>query len=159
MGTDEQSGRTPFSRDPSPRRPLPEFDMLGGCLEVLVRRQQNQVVPPAQLDEQGIDGSDLHSTAATGVAHLRCFDVILPVWLEEGEGGEAVLDLRVDERFPGSVEVHMLDFQADLYGRQLEFLFARRLRAEQRFENRMALTRQISLDVAGARAFLSAWRP
>ena len=55
------------------------------------------------------------------------------------------------------VEVHLLDFDADLYGRQLEFLFGSRLRGEQRFEDRAALARQIGLDVAGARAFSSAW--
>ncbi len=56
------------------------------------------------------------------------------------------------------VEVHLLDFHADLYTQQLEFLFASRLRGEQRFENRAALAQQIGIDVAGARAFLSAWR-
>jgi riboflavin kinase/FMN adenylyltransferase len=55
------------------------------------------------------------------------------------------------------VEVHLLDFQGDLYGRQLEFQFATRLRAEQRFEGREALSRQIALDVQKAREFLAQW--
>ncbi|HTF90828.1 MAG TPA: riboflavin biosynthesis protein RibF [Planctomycetota bacterium] len=56
------------------------------------------------------------------------------------------------------VEVHLLDFHGDLYGRQLEFLFGTRLRGEQRFESRDALTRQIALDTEAARAFLKSWK-
>lgn len=56
------------------------------------------------------------------------------------------------------VEVHLLDFEGDLYGKQLEFLFAKRLRGEQRFENRAALAHQIEVDISSAREFLAAWQ-
>jgi hypothetical protein len=60
-----------------------------GCLEVLVRGQQHKVVPSTELDQQRIDGSYLHTTATTGVADFRRFDVILTAWLKEGESKEA----------------------------------------------------------------------
>lgn len=58
-----------------------------------------------------------------------------------------------------SVEVHLLDFQGDLYGKRLEFLFAARLRDETRFAGPDELAAQIGRDVQAARALLESWRP
>jgi len=52
------------------------------------------------------------------------------------------------------LEAHLLDFEGDLYGTRIEFLFAARLRGEQRFDGLEALGRQIALDVEGARRAL-----
>ena len=52
------------------------------------------------------------------------------------------------------VEVHLLDFEGDLYGEQLELEFRSRLRAEQRFDGIEALSAQIAQDVAAAREVL-----
>ena len=67
--------------------------MLGGRPKVLVGGQQYQVVPPAKLDEQGVDRADLNSTASAGVRNLRCLDVVLPVGLEKSKDGEAFYKL------------------------------------------------------------------
>ena len=56
------------------------------------------------------------------------------------------------------VEVHVLDFQGDLYGRRLEVEFVAELRGEQRFESVEALQAQIGRDVATARELLAAER-
>jgi riboflavin kinase/FMN adenylyltransferase len=56
------------------------------------------------------------------------------------------------------VEVHLLDHQGEIYGEQLEFLFATRLRGEERFSGRAALVEQIERDVARARSFLGGWQ-
>lgn len=49
------------------------------------------------------------------------------------------------------LEAHILDFNANLYGTELEIEIIRRLRDEQRFESADALRRQIAQDVALAR--------
>jgi len=49
------------------------------------------------------------------------------------------------------VEAHILDYNDDLYGRQLGLVFVRKLRDEQRFESMEALREQIDLDVRSAR--------
>jgi riboflavin kinase/FMN adenylyltransferase len=54
------------------------------------------------------------------------------------------------------LEVHMLDFDGDLYGRELEVSFRRFLRPEHRFTDAEALRAQIQRDVAEARATLRA---
>ena len=53
------------------------------------------------------------------------------------------------------VEVHLLDFEGDLYGRTVELEFAQRLRGEQRFGDLEALRAQIARDVEAARGLLS----
>lgn len=49
------------------------------------------------------------------------------------------------------VEVHLLDFSGDLYGRELEITFVEKLRDEQKFPSREALREQIRRDVEAAR--------
>jgi riboflavin kinase/FMN adenylyltransferase len=56
------------------------------------------------------------------------------------------------------VEVHLLDFEGDLYGERLELEFLERLRGEQRFDGLEALRDQIAADVARAREVLAAGR-
>lgn len=55
---------------------------------------------------------------------------------------------------PPGVEVHLLEFEGDLYGEHLEVDFLRRLRGERRFPDLDALSAQIALDVQEARAAL-----
>ncbi len=55
-----------------------------------------------------------------------------------------------------AIEVHLLDFDGDLYGAHLEVLFEARLRGEERFADVEALARQIRADCAAARAALDA---
>ena len=50
------------------------------------------------------------------------------------------------------LEVHLLDFNADLYGQELEITFAAKLRDEQKFPSLAELKTQIVRDVAAARA-------
>lgn len=51
------------------------------------------------------------------------------------------------------LEVHILDFSADLYGRHVQVEFLARLRDEQRFESLDALKGQIRRDILRARDF------
>jgi riboflavin kinase / FMN adenylyltransferase len=50
------------------------------------------------------------------------------------------------------VEAYLLDFEGDLYGRQLTLEFVARLRGERRFASAEALIEQMHADVAAARA-------
>jgi riboflavin kinase/FMN adenylyltransferase len=49
------------------------------------------------------------------------------------------------------LEIYLLDFDHDIYGKDVEVRFVQYLRPEQRFENLDALARQIELDVQQAR--------
>ena len=56
------------------------------------------------------------------------------------------------------LEVHLLDFTGNIYGRHVAVEFLHRLRDERRFESFAALRRQIDLDVAEARAWFARHR-
>jgi len=53
------------------------------------------------------------------------------------------------------LEVHVFDFDGDLYGRQLSVDFVARLRDETRFDDLESLRRQMELDAAEARRLLA----
>ena len=73
-----------------------------------------------------------------------------------------VANLGARPTFPGAatpapqLEVHVLDFHGDLYGRELEVAFRQRLRDERKFADADALRAQIAQDVAAARVALRA---
>ncbi len=53
------------------------------------------------------------------------------------------------------LEVHLFDFEQDIYGRQVQVDFLRKIRDEQRFESFDALREQIARDVRAARSYFS----
>ncbi|WP_019276864.1 bifunctional riboflavin kinase/FAD synthetase [Vibrio coralliilyticus] len=52
------------------------------------------------------------------------------------------------------LEVHLFDFQANLYGKQLEIVLLHKLRDEHKFDSFEALKQQIELDAEAARVWL-----
>ena len=52
------------------------------------------------------------------------------------------------------LEAHLFDFDADLYGRELEVRFVARLREERRFDSMDAMVQQMRLDADEARSLL-----
>lgn len=52
------------------------------------------------------------------------------------------------------LEVHLFDFQANLYGKQLEIVLLQKLRNEHKFDSFDALKQQIELDAEAARVWL-----
>jgi riboflavin kinase / FMN adenylyltransferase len=67
-------------------------------------------------------------------------------------------NIGVKPTFGGSevtVEVHLLDFSGDLYGKELRVQFLDRLRPEQRFGSPVELTSQIKRDVDAARTVIA----
>ena len=71
--------------------------------------------------------------------------------------GVANLGVRptVDETRTRLLEIHLFDFQGDLYDREVEVRLKHFLRPEQRFDSLDLLKSQISRDAASAREFLA----
>ena len=59
----------------------------------------------------------------------------------------------VGEQIRANLEVHLLGFKGDLYGKRLTVTFRQKLREEQKFESLDALQTQIHEDVAQGRAY------
>lgn len=76
----------------------------------------------------------------------------------EDEGLLGVASIGVRPTFdngPRSVEVYLLDFDRDIYGRTLRIEFVARLRDELKFDSVGALVEQMGRDVANGRAILN----
>ena len=75
-------------------------------------------------------------------------------WLLIDKDGVGQLDVRTTFETNGArvVEAHLLDFDADLYGRRVRLAFIQRLREERAFVDATALRRQIAADCNEARA-------
>ncbi len=58
-------------------------------------------------------------------------------------------------QFKPSLEVHLFDFNKDIYGEYVEVQFHRKLRDEQRFDGVEQLKKQIEMDSQRARAFFA----
>jgi riboflavin kinase / FMN adenylyltransferase len=72
----------------------------------------------------------------------------------ETKGRAGAANIGVKPTFGGTqvtIEVHLLDFSGDLYGRHLRIQFIERLRGEERFPSVRELTAQIQRDVQQAR--------
>ena len=77
---------------------------------------------------------------------------------EEGSWRQAVVNIGARPTFGEggcSVEVHLLDFGGDLYGRSLEVALVARLRSERRFGDAGELVAQVNKDIVEARAVLA----
>ena len=60
------------------------------------------------------------------------------------------------EASESQIEVHLLNFQGDLYGKDVEVVFYPRLRGEKRFETAEDLKAQIAADISAAKQYFLA---
>ncbi len=94
---------------------------------------------------------DLHrlSLPVQGVFAVEAYGV-------EGEPVAGVANVGVRPTFNGKrpmLEVHLLDFSADLYGRHVAVDILHKIRSEERFDSLEALVQQIDRDIEVARRF------
>jgi riboflavin kinase/FMN adenylyltransferase len=110
-----------------------------------------------------VRGDDLGKKIGFPTANLSAHNEQFPpngVYFAEAKLNEAVYPGVVNLGYRPTVssgatdrilEIHLLDFDRDIYGKDLEVCFVRYLRPEEKFENVDALARQIALDVKQAR--------
>jgi riboflavin kinase/FMN adenylyltransferase len=73
--------------------------------------------------------------------------------------GVANLGVRPTVQAGFSVEIHLLDFEGDLYDAELRLHLIEKVRDEERFADLQALKAQIAMDIATSRARLAPIRP
>ncbi|MDD5449739.1 MAG: riboflavin biosynthesis protein RibF [Candidatus Omnitrophica bacterium] len=80
--------------------------------------------------------------------------------LVNGKKHKGILNIGVRPTFHNkgesepTIEAHLFGFNKDIYGKDIEIIFIRRLRAEKRFPNREALIKQIRIDEQTANVIL-----
>jgi len=119
---------------------------------------------PYMMDGQVVHGQKLGRQLGFATANLRIKHNPLPMTgvfaVEVGGLGErplpGVANLGIRPTVGGTrplLEVHLFDFDRDIYGAHISVRFVHKLRDEQRFSNFDALKAQIAADAAAARAF------
>ena len=116
-----------------------------------------------------IKGRQLGRQLGFPTANLRVFNEQLPadgVWcvsasLANGNTISGVGNLGVRPTVEGAeakrmLEVHLLDFEEDIYGMTMEVEFLHYIRSEQKFGSVEELSKQIERDVERCRAFHAA---
>lgn len=109
--------------------------MLGRMQEVLVSRQQRQIVPPTELSQEGVDRAELNACPATGVPDLGSFDVIFAVWLKQRQRRELL-----DELGPGLGP-----------GEPLQQLLKYQTRGDHLFSPKQRVTQHLNVWLRGVR--------
>ncbi|MFA6178171.1 MAG: bifunctional riboflavin kinase/FAD synthetase [Candidatus Methylopumilus sp.] len=96
-------------------------------------------------------------TANVHMRHER--PALTGVYAVKLDSYEGVANLGVRPTVAGtprlSLEVHLLDFEGDLYGRHVHVSFLQKLRDERKFPDFGALKQQIALDAATARQYFA----
>lgn len=124
---------------------------------------------PFFIDGEVVRGVGRGRTLGIPTANIAPLNEMLPgngvyaCWVRVGDGESptwpAVANVGRRPTFGGTettVEAHVLDVEADLYGRRARLAFQARLRAEQTFPGPEALMAQIRQDIARGRELLAA---
>lgn len=84
---------------------------------------------------------------------------VYAVWVyvrEKYYNGIANIGMRPTfDKHERAIEVHLFDFNEDLYGEEISLYFLRKIRDEKKFENADALVRQIHADITSAGEILA----
>jgi riboflavin kinase / FMN adenylyltransferase len=116
------------------------------------------------IEGEVVHGAQRGKTLGFPTANIKTPNELIPgagvyavyVFLE-GRQYHGVTSIGIRPTFdagPVSIEAHLLDFKGDIYGKQLEMAFVKRLRGEEKFPNVEALIQQIRKDVQNAEFIL-----
>ena len=113
---------------------------------------------------QVIKGKERGITLGYPTANIRPNKALHPgvgvyaVWIKyENNQFAGAMNIGYNPTFSGqelSLEVHILDFNRDLYGKEIEIFFVARIRKEKAFASQEELRAQIAKDVSEAREIL-----
>jgi riboflavin kinase/FMN adenylyltransferase len=119
---------------------------------------------PYRLRGEVVGGARRGQAIGFPTANLARIETLLPrdgvyggIARIDGRSFAAAINIGPNPTFGESqrkVEVHLIEFTGDLYGCWLDVDLLQRLRETRKFESREELVRQISQDVAAARALL-----
>ena len=118
------------------------------------------------IEGEVVHGSHRGHTLGFPTANIKSANELIPAFgvyavlaRVEGRTLKGVASIGIRPTFDGgpvSMEVFLFEFSEDLYGKEMEVSFVKRLRGEEKFSDVEALVRQIQKDVQSAREALRA---
>lgn len=149
-------------------KPISSTRIRGLLAEGAVDRAAELLGRPYAVEAEVLHGAKRGRTLGFRTANLRLppeyaapADGVYAVWavMEENTRRGAVANIGIRPSFDAGLrllEVHILDYEGDLYGKRLRVEFVKRLRPEKRFETTEALIAQVHRDIEEARCILQA---
>lgn len=120
------------------------------------------------LEGEVVHGAHRGRTLGFPTANLHAANELLPGYgvyavrtLLEGRRIDGVASIGVRPTFgtgPVSIEVFLIDFNGDLYGKHIDVSFLKQLRQERKFPDIAALVTQLRVDIEEAKKILSSHR-
>jgi riboflavin kinase/FMN adenylyltransferase len=120
---------------------------------------------PYAIEGEVVHGAHRGHTLGFPTANLKTSNEMIPVFgvyavlvRVAGRTMKGVASIGIRPTFdsgPVSIEVYLFEFHDDLYGKEMEVLFIKHLRGEEKFADAEALVRQIRKDVLDAQEVLS----
>jgi riboflavin kinase/FMN adenylyltransferase len=117
------------------------------------------------IEGEVVHGAHRGQTIGFPTANLHTSNEVLPAFGVyavhadvKGRRFQGVASIGIRPTFdagPVSIEVYLFGFEGDLYGRQMEVSFVKRLRGEEKFSDVDSLVRQIRKDVDEAKQVLA----
>jgi len=167
LGAAHGFGVTIFALEPSMSDDVVSSSLIRAHLEDgLVEEVARELARPFRLEGVVVGGAGRGKDLGFPTANLRTPPrMLIPKlgvycgWLLRGDRRlPAVMNVGINPTFEDRtepvVEVHVLDFDEDLYGEVVEVEFTHRLRDERKFESPEALVRQMHEDVRRGRELL-----
>lgn len=126
---------------------------------------ENLLGRPYSISGQVTTGRGIGRTIGFPTANIRPYHTAIPaqgVYIAEsiinGEHFPSAVNIGIAPTIRNediTIETHILDFEADLHGKDIEVLFHQRLRPERKFPNKAALVEQIEQDISTVRSFFA----
>ena len=121
---------------------------------------------PFSIQEQVVTGKKLGRTLGFPTANFKIHNGALPPcgiyavkakYAEKTYNGVLNIGLRptLEDHEPPNLELHIFDFNKNIYGETIEIAFIRKIRKEQKFSSLDKLKKQIAKDIDVAKAILA----
>ena len=108
--------------------------------------------PTANIQPPATQNKTLMPAKGIYAVRGRCLESSTTEWLHGAASYGMNPTFSVDEP---RLEVHFMDFDGDLYGRQMRIEFIEKLRNEEKYDSIPALVDQMHLDIANAKASIA----
>jgi riboflavin kinase/FMN adenylyltransferase len=168
----EQGARYGFTAAPTPTRFSDEERVSSTRIRQVLEaadfaQAQKMLGRPYSITGKVVYGRQLGRTLGTPTANLELHRLRAPlngVYAVRVQGagmnnaaGVANVGTRptINDSIKANLEVHLLDFDKDIYGKTIEVRFLKKLREEQKFASVEELRQHIALDIEQANAWFS----
>ncbi|MDA3798147.1 MAG: bifunctional riboflavin kinase/FAD synthetase [Kiritimatiellae bacterium] len=146
--------------------PISSTRIRKAVIEGNLEEAKDMLGRPFSIEEQVVTGKKLGRKIGFPTANFKIHNGALPPYgiyavkaKYDGETYNGVINIglrpTLEDNEPPNLELHILDFNKNIYGENIEIAFIQKIRDEQKFDNLEDLKIQIAKDIDVAKAVLA----